>query len=111
MGILQKLVSKFSENKGEYKQKFKEAEMDLKIQRTLEQRHKSSNERELESHIKQQREANIKKELDRIRQKKTEEMWKQNSFLGKKATILKDDRPILKEKNIFKNNKSKRGNL
>jgi len=102
------MLSKMSENKSEFKAKLKQAQEDLKIQKTIEERAKSSNERELERYMKEQRELKIKNELDKIHKTNNSEMWKsKNLILGQKTTILKDDRPILMEKNIFLDNKTK----
>jgi len=102
MGLIQNLLRKTSENKKEFKEKFKQAEMDLKIQRRLEEREKSSNERELEAHIKRLREDDIKRKLDVVHKQQNKENWKGSfNVLKKEKSILTDDRPILKEKNIF----------
>jgi predicted Holliday junction resolvase-like endonuclease len=105
---LKDLLSRFSGNKEEFKQKLKNAQEDLKIQKTIEERQKSSNERELEKCMKQQREDRIKNELDKIHKQQNSDNWKSpNMILGQKTTILKNDRPILMEKNIFLDNKTK----
>ena len=105
---LKNLLSKISENKDEFKQKLKQAQEEVKIQKTIEERQKSSNERELEKYMKQQREMKIKEQLDKIHKQNNSEMWKsKNLILGQKTTILKNDRPILMEKNVFLDNKTK----
>lgn len=108
MGITD-IIKKWSENKKELKQKFKEAETEQKIQKMLEERQKSSNERELERYVKEEREKKIKSQLDKIHKQQTKEMWKSNAILKKGKSILHDDKkalacdkPILKQKNIFK---------
>jgi hypothetical protein len=109
MGIME-IIRKWNERRAESKKEFKEkvidAQQNRKIERTLNEREKSSNERELESHMHEAREAQIKKQLESIRAKKQKESWKGNNFNGK-MTMLKDDHPILKEKNIFLDQKSK----
>jgi len=70
------------------------------------ERKKSSNRRELEKYYKDKEESEIKKQLDIIHKQENKDNWKSNSILTKGSSILKDDRPILKEKNIFKMNKS-----
>ena len=105
MGLLQNLLKKSGENKSEFKEKFKQAQEDRKIERLIEEREKSSNERELESHINEQREARIKEQLQQIHKKKNQQMWKSDkTLIGNKMTILNTGRSILKEKHIFKNN-------
>lgn len=108
IGLLQRLIKGSSENKEEFKKKFRDAQENLKIEKTIEERQKSSNRRELERYLKEQEEINIKKELDKIHKKQNSELWKSpNSILNQKTTILKNDRPILMEKNIFLDNKTK----
>lgn len=108
MGLLQRLIKGMGENKKEFKEKFKQAEQEAKISRLIEERQKSSNQRELERYIKEQEEARIKSELDKIHKQQNKEMWKSKKMiLGQKTTILKDDRPILMEKNIFLDNQTK----
>jgi len=99
------MLRKLGENKTALKQRMIEVEQERKIQKVLDEREKSANERELERHIRDAREANIKTQLDEIRKKKNQDNWKGNNFQGK-ATMLKDDRPMLKEKNIFLDNKT-----
>lgn len=106
MGIIQKLLGK-TEEKREFKEKLKAAQEEDKIYNLVEERKKSANKRELERYYREQEEARIKQALDKIHKKGNQEMWKsKNLILGQKTTMLNCDRPILKEKNLFKNNKN-----
>ena len=99
------LIRKMTGKKSESKEKYKDAEEEIKIQRLLEERSKSSNRRELERYMKEEEEARIKVALDKIRHQKTSDDWGgKSSLMNQKMTILKNDRPILMEKNIFSNN-------
>ena len=100
------LLKKIGSNKSKQREKFKEAQEDLKIQTMLEERQKSSNRREFERYVKEQEEMKIKQALDKIHKKQTSENWKGTSLLKGKS-ILANDRPILMEKNIFLDNKTK----
>lgn len=100
------MVRKWNENKKETSAKFKELQKDFKMKKMLEQRQKSSDERELERLVAKDRENMIHKELQRRRKKETKDSWKSNNF-GGKVTITKTDSPILKAKNIFIDNKNK----
>ena len=101
------IVRKFAERKAINKQKFKEAESDMKIEKMLSDRSKSSNERELEQYLNNQREENIKRQLDGIHKQQNSEMWKsKHGVLDKGIPITRNDRPILQEKNIFIGNKN-----
>ncbi len=99
------MIRRMGERKSISKEKFKEAQENLKIQTMLDERQKSSNQREIERHFKEEKEEDIKKQLDGIRQKKNKDNWKGTNLL-KGSSILKDDNPILKQKNIFKHQKS-----
>ena len=113
MGIVNRLLKGMGENKKELKTKFKEAQQNLKIQTMLEERAKSSNQRELESYYEKQRETAIKETLDKIHKKQNQDNWKgqsilksQKSILHQDTKILDNDRPILGQKNIFLDNKA-----
>jgi len=104
MSLLEK-VKLMLEKKKEKSDKFKQLEEDFILNKRLADKQKSANERELEKWHKEEREDRIKKELDKIHQKKMKELWKSpHSVLKSNFNILKNDRPILKEKNIFANN-------
>lgn len=117
------VLKKYGKDKAELKSKFKQAEQEMKIQQMLEERQKSSNERELERYVKQEREKQIKNKLDKIRKIKTKASWKDSSILDGGNKILNEDssvlnggKSILRQKHIFANNKnihksSKRGNI
>lgn len=108
MGLIQNLLHKVSGNRKEFKEKFKQAEEEMKINKMLEERQKSSNRRELERYYKDKEEKEIKEALEKIHKKQNAENWKSpHTIIGNKTTILKDDRPILMEKNIFLDNKTK----
>jgi hypothetical protein len=106
MGLLKDLVKGIGEDKKVLKAKVKDAEQDRKVERILNEREKSSNERDLEKRMKQKREEQIKQKLDVLRKQDNKEMWKsKNSVLKSEHNIMTNDRPILKEKNIFKDTK------
>jgi len=107
MGLLKNLVNKFGEDKKVVKAKLKEAEQDLRIQKILAERQKSSNRREFERYMQEQEEERITQALSKIRKQKNKEVWKSNhSVLKSDTNILNNDRPILKEKNIFRHGKN-----
>jgi hypothetical protein len=106
MGVID-MVRKFSEKKSVDKKRFKEVETERKIERILNDREKSANERELLKIMKQKREDNIKNELDKIHKQQNSDMWKsKHGVLDKGISITRNDRPILKEKNIFLDKKN-----
>jgi hypothetical protein len=99
MAIMDK-IREWNEKKSLKSEKFKQMSEDYRLNKMLEERQKSANERELERYLKEEREKVIKEQLDKIRKQKNSESWKSNTFQSK-ANILKTDKPILKEKNIF----------
>lgn len=105
MGI-KELLQRWKDNRQASSAKFKEMQEEQRLQKMLEERQKSANQRELERYMRDQKEKMIKEELEKIHTRQNKENWKGNNF-GGKATMLKDDRPILKEKNIFLDKKSK----
>ena len=95
-------------NKAEFKEKFKAAQEEDRVMNMVEERKLSSNARELKKHFEKKEEQQIKMALDKIRKKQNKDNWKSpNMILSQKSTILKNDRPILMEKNIFLDNKTK----
>ena len=100
------LIRKIGGNKSEIKQKFKEREQEVKIEKMIEERQKSSNKRELEKYMHEQDEKRIKEALDKIHKTQNKENWKGQSILKSDKNILTNDSPILKEKNIFKGHKA-----
>lgn len=107
MGLLKNLISGLGKDKSEFKAKLKQAQEEDKIMNVIEERKKSANQRELERWHKEQQEKYIKEELDKIHKQNNKELWRsKNSILAQKTNILKDDRPILKEKNIFMDNRN-----
>jgi len=108
MGLLKDLIKGVSEDKKELKVKFKEAQQNQKVQRMLEEREKSSNERELERYFKEKREQDIKEKLDKIHAKQSQDNWKgkmifkgHKSILTEDKKILASDSPILQKSMFF----------
>ena len=103
MGLIQNLVKGMGENKKELKQKFKDAQQDLKVRTMLEERSKSANQRELERYVKEEEEKSIKEALEKIRKGQRADAWKGKSILKSQKNILHEDMSVLKgNKNMFK---------
>ena len=100
------IVRNWSENRKEKSETFNKMQEQDRLESMVEERKKSSNRRELERYMHEQEEAEIKRQLEMIRKKKNKDTWKSNSLLKGGKSILNEDRPILKEKNIFKNSKA-----
>jgi len=98
---LKELFGKFSAGNVEKKRKFKELEEDFIMQKKLEERQKSANERELERFISEDREEKIKERLNQFRKKRTHDSWTGSKILHEDFRILDNGNPILKQKNVM----------
>ena len=90
--------------------RFKQMQEDLRLQKTLEERQKSSNERELDRFYEEEREKTIKRNLEEFRQHRRAEAQQttvlagDNQFKGKgnmmsgKASILVNNNALLNSK-------------
>jgi hypothetical protein len=113
MGLLQNFVKGLGKDKSEFKQRLKEVEMEKRIKDMIENKSKSSNQRELERYVKEQEEKEIKVMLDKIHKKQNADNWKGTSILKSQKSILHQDgkvlesgKSILKQKNIFLDHKA-----
>jgi hypothetical protein len=112
MGIMD-LVRKWKEKNSAKGEKFKEMEEDYRLQKMLEERQKSSEQRELEAYYKRKEQEQYKKAVDKLHQQQTKEAWKGKSILKSEHNILKEDkkilandRPILMQRSMFLDNKT-----
>lgn len=87
--MLKELLQKFKERR----EAMNNLDEDYRINKTLEQRRKNSNERELERYMEEQRQKQIALTLHQIRKRRNEVAWK-------------GEKNILKEPNIFRNHHS-----
>jgi len=104
MGVMD-FVRKIASKKSEKSEKFKQMQEEDRLETMLHERKKSANRREYERYLEQQEEKQIKAELDRIHKQQSKQMWRDKSILKSGNSILRNDRPLLKEKNIFKGSK------
>ena len=107
-------VKEFLSNALKKDGRFKELEKEMRIQKMVEERMKSSDERELEGFYKAEREKEIKRNLEEFRKKQQEETWHgdtilnaPNIFKGGKSImdqdhkVLDNGKGILNDKKIF----------
>jgi len=97
-------VREFLERLRNKRSKYKEFEEEQKIQEKFLERKKSANERELERFIKEQREENIKVELEKFRKRKDAEMQYGHQILGVKNMFDGEDNSVLGTPNVFTRN-------
>jgi len=93
--------------------RFKELEKEIRIRRMVEDRMKSSDERELEGFYKKEREKQIKKNLEEFRKKQSDETWHGKTILDSpnifngEPTMMKNGHSILDNGKGILNNKHK----
>jgi hypothetical protein len=105
---LKEIISKWKDSKKEKSEQFKHMQEQRHFEKVIEQREKSSEERQLERFMEEERQKKIKMALDDFNKKRTKDLWKgEYSVLNNQKNILKEDRQILKQKNIFNDNKTK----
>lgn len=100
MGV-KEIIANWNDKRNEKKKRFREMEEEFLMQKRLEEKQKSANERELERFIKERREQRIKNDLERFRKQKKEEFWHGHQILSKGSPILMNERPILKERDVI----------
>ena len=105
MGIMD-LIKKWKEKNSEKSERFKEMQEQDRLETILQERKKSSNQRELENYYKKLQEDDIKKQLDKVHKKQTKEAWKGKKMFSGKCTILKQDKSILTNDNSMFKQKS-----
>lgn len=103
MGMLQDFINRWKERKA----KAKSMEDDVRIQEKIIQKRKSANERELEGYLEEQRQKQIKAEVDKFREMKKQEHWHSPTSLDtpnvfrKKSPSLLNQPSLLRGSNLF----------
>jgi len=92
MGFLRDLLNKLREKK-ERANAYSE---DLHAQKRAQEKEMSSNERELNSYVEEEREKQIKELVDKYRKKKNDEFWYGNQVHKDKRNIFKGQQSILR---------------
>jgi hypothetical protein len=95
MGILKKFIEDYRQKRD----KERELEEDVSIQKRVIEKQKSADERELEGYMEEMRRARISKQLEGFRKKKTNDIWHTNNFTNNKN--------LFKNKPMFKCRKVK----
>lgn len=88
-------------------EKFKEMKRNLALQKKLEERQKSSNERELERYMEEKRQERIKSQLAQIRKERQKELWNGPTILDA-PNIFKGHKNILHQDEFTKGLKMQR---
>jgi hypothetical protein len=99
MGILRNFIERYKERRA----KQKALSEDVSIQRSIVEKQKSADMRELERYYKEQEEEKIKQQLSLLRKRKMDSMWQGNMFSGNKN--------LFNDSSITKGDVSLRGNV
>lgn len=98
--LLEKMRGKNSED-SDY---VKELSKRVRAEEIVMERKKSADERELERFYKEEREANIKQELEQMRKKRQKDIHFGHNMLNTKNVTNNTDWEILKDKQLFNSN-------
>ena len=99
-------IKSLGEKQRERKELLNNLSDDLRLQKLAQDRQKSSNERELERYIEEDREEMIKRNLEYYRKKRDNDIRFNHNPLNVKNITKDVDWEVLKEKNLFKNNEN-----
>lgn len=99
------IIKRISESKKEKKELLEKMDTQMRIQMMLEERKKSSNERELERYLNEEREKMIKGRLEYMRKKRDRDINFNHNPLSVKNITNHTEWEVLKEKNMFNNNR------
>ncbi|MFW6225648.1 MAG: hypothetical protein ACOC3V_01650 [bacterium] len=105
MGI-KEVLKGFKEGQQRRKDMIKQLDEQMRIQKLVEDRQKSANERELERYFKENREKTIKQQLEIARKKRDEDIKFGHNPINT-PNIMKAKWEVMKEKNMF----SGKGNM
>ena len=101
------LIRRLGEKNKERKEKIRLLDEEIRLQKLVQDRMKSANERELEKFIEEDRQENINKMLEKMRKKRQQDIAFGHNPLNVKNITAKTEWEVLKERNMFKG----RGNI
>ena len=101
--VFKEILQRLSEKRNERRDMIKRIDNQLRIEKIVQERQMSNNERELRRFEHEEREENIKKELADFRKQREREISFDHNPLDE-PMILKSKWNILKERNMFANN-------
>lgn len=100
------IVQKMGGSKKVRKQLLKQAENEDRVMTLIEERKKSANQRELERYYNEEKEKSIKKQLEYMRKKRQDDINFGHNPLNAENVVAKKGWEVMKEKNLFENNKN-----
>ena len=103
MGLLSDFIQRWKERKA----KSKEIEEDTRIRERIIEKRKSANERELEGYLEEERQKQIKEQVEHFRRQKRDELWHSPTSIDtpnmfkKKSPNLLHQPSLLRGRNLF----------
>lgn len=97
MGILQDFIARWKERK----HKSNELEEDVNIREKIIAKRKSSNERELEGYLEEQRQRDIKTQVEKWREQKKQEHWHSPTALATPNMFGMKSNRVMTRENVF----------
>lgn len=98
--VFKELLSKLGEKRREKKELLRQLDERMQVEKTLEERKKSANQRELEGYMKEDYEEEVKNKLEYYRKKRDADIKFNHNPLNAK-NIMKAEWEVMKEKNQF----------
>ncbi|HDK25983.1 MAG TPA: hypothetical protein ENG48_02670 [Candidatus Atribacteria bacterium] len=102
---LKEIIQNLGEKQKARKEKIRLLDEEIRLQKLVQDRMKSANERELERFMEENRQENIKKMLEVMRKKRQRDINFNHNPLNT-PNIMKAKWEVLKERNMFKNPRS-----
>jgi hypothetical protein len=102
MGKFIDTLKSMGQKSRERKEKIRELDEDVRVQKLIEERQKPSNERELERYMEEDRQKKIKETLEFYRKKRQKEIDYGHTPLATPNITNKSDYNLLKQKKLFK---------
>lgn len=97
MGMLQDFIARWKERKS----KSKEIEDDIRIHEKIVEKKKSANERELEGYLEEERQKQIKSQVEHFRLKKRNELFHSKTALDTPNVFRKKSPSVMTGRSVF----------
>ena len=94
MGLLKEFIEGYKQKR----EKEKEYEEDIRMQKRVMAKMKSADDRELEGYMEEMRKARVAKQLEVLRKRKAETIWRSNPFRNNKN--LFKNKPMFRCRNV-----------
>lgn len=103
--VFKEILQKLGEKNRERKEMIRQMDQQLRARKLVEDRQKSANERELEKYMDEEREEKIKEALEVMRKRRQEDINFGHNPLDVPNITSKTEWEVLKERNLFADNR------